>query len=312
MHSPTVFIIGGGGMVGATAAQALATKEIVHDIALIDVAEDIAKAQAMDITHASAYTSGVQVRVDDYSQITEQDIVIITSGASMAGQGANNRMELLATNVKIIRDVVGKIMQQGKAPAFIVMVTNPVDVLTKVALEVSGLPKERVFGTGTVIDTARMQVTLGNLLHVQPQQIEALVLGEHGDSSFPALSHATVGGVPLDKFPGFSPDMTATIHTDIRNTAYKIVQAKRSTNFSIGHVIAKIVEALLSNKGTILPVCSLATGEYGLRDVVVGLPNLVSNKGVLIVDGYPLTGEETDKLQASAQVIKEAIDEAIQ
>jgi L-lactate dehydrogenase len=305
MRQRSVFIIGGGGMVGATAAQALAIKEVVHDIVLVDVAEDLVHGQAMDINHATAFTSGVRVRVGDYSEIKENDIVVIASGA--AQKPGQTRLELAHINVSITRDVVRKVMAQGK-PVYILMVANPVDVLTYVALKESGLPKERVFGSGTSLDTARLRVAIANEGGVSQGHVHAYILGEHGDSSFPALSNANISGVPLADFPDIKPELKETIAGDIRQAAYKIIEAKKSTYYGIGNVVAKIVEALLRDTASILPVCSLAEGEYGLNDVVLGLPTKVSSSGVKIIDHYPLSGEEQKLLQESARVVKEAID----
>jgi L-lactate dehydrogenase len=304
MHKRSVFIIGGGGMVGATAAQAIAIKEVVHDIVLIDVAEDLVRGQAMDINHATAFTNGVHVRVGDYDDIKEDDIIIITSGA--AQKPGQTRLELLDINAKIMRDVVSKVMKQGK-PVFIMVVANPVDVLTYVAWQESGLPKERVFGSGTTLDTARLRVTLANALHVSQGNVHALILGEHGDSSFPVRSQIRIGGVPIYDFPGFKPAMLETIDEDIRRAAYQIIEAKKSTYYGIGNVVARLVESLVRGTKSVHPVCSLATGEYGLDDVVIGLPSLVSSQGVAILDGYPLDDTERQQLQHSADIIREAI-----
>jgi L-lactate dehydrogenase len=303
MRAQSVFVIGAGGMVGATAAHALAIKEIVNDIVLIDVAKDLVHGQAMDINHATAYTNGVHVRVGDYDEIKEDDIVVITCG--LAQKPGQTRLELLEANSNIIKDVVGKVMAQGK-PVFILMVANPVDVLTHVALKASGLPKERVFGTGTSLDTARLKVTLAHKLHVSQKAVQAYILGEHGDSSFPALSNASIGGIPLTAFPGFEPQMVEGVADEIRAAAYKIIETKRSTYYGIGHVVAKVVEAMLRDTGTIFPVCSLAEGEYGLKDVVLGLPSLVSSHGARILEGYPLSKLEEKQLQDSAAIIRKA------
>lgn len=301
MSKPSVFVVGAGGMVGATAAQALTIKEIVSDIVLIDVAEELVKGQASDINHATAFTNGVHVRVGDYNEIQENDIVVITCG--LAQKPGQSRLDLLEVNAGIIRDVVKKVMSQGKS-VYIVMVTNPVDVLTHVALQTSGLPKERVFGTGTTLDTARLRVALARDLHVTQPTVQAYILGEHGDSSFPAISHASIGGVPLRDFPGFKSEMIDTIDQDIRDSAYQIIEAKKSTYYGIGHVVAKIVEALTHSRGSILPICSLTSGEYGLSDVVIGLPSIVSSKGVHILDSYPLDDKEMSQLRDSAAIIE--------
>jgi L-lactate dehydrogenase len=304
MRGRSVFIIGGGGMVGATAAQALAIKEVVHDIVLVDVAEDLVHGQAMDISHATAYTNGVQVRVGDYAEIKENDIVVIASGA--AQKPGQTRLELADINVGIMRDVVRKVMAQGKQ-VYILVVANPVDVLTYVALKESGLPKERVFGSGTTLDTARLRVALAAEAGVSQRHVHAYILGEHGDSSFPALSNASISGIPLASFPGIEPSLHGTIAGDIRQAAYKIIEAKKSTYYGIGHVVSKLVEALLRDTASIYPVCSLATGQYGLDDVVVGLPSKVSAHGVEILEGYPLSDNEKKLLADSAAVVEQAI-----
>ncbi len=304
MKKQTVFVVGAGGMVGATAAQALAIKEVASEIVLIDVAEELVAGQAMDINHAAAFARDVHVRVGDYDQIKDDDIVVVTCG--LAQKPGQTRLELLDANAAIIRDVVTKIVA-GNRSVYIVMVANPVDVLTKVALDVSGLSKERVFGTGTTLDTARYRVTLANKLDISQQEVNGYILGEHGDSSFPALSGTVVGGIPLAEFPGYSNELVATIDKDIRDAAYRIIEAKKSTYYGIGSVIARIVEALTSNTASILPVCSLVEGEYGLNDVVIGLPSLVSHEGVRILDNYPLSKEELKSLRTSATIIKEAI-----
>lgn len=301
MFKPKVFVVGAGGMVGATAAQALAIKEVVHDIILIDVAADLVHGQAMDISHATAFTGGVHVRTGDYDEIAKDDIIVITCG--IAQKPGQSRLELLEINAKIIRDVVGKIMAQNK-PVYILMVANPVDILTHVALEASGLPKERVFGTGTTLDTARLRVALAESLGVSQKEVQGYILGEHGDSSFPALSSTTVGGIPLAKFPGFEQKMVDNIDQDIRSSAYKIIETKKSTYYGIGLVVSEIVDAMTKNRASIFPVCTLTQGEYGLKDIVIGLPSMVSNKGVKILDNYPLSEQEKSQLKNSAQILQ--------
>lgn len=301
----TVFIIGAGGMVGATAAHTLAVKELVSNIVLIDTDYVRANGQSMDISHATAHTKGVHVRIGGYDEIRENDIIVITCGKTMSKHAVTTRLELLDANAGIIKDVVAKIMAQGKK-VYIVVVTNPVDIMTSVALGVSGLPKERVFGTGTAIDTARLQVLLADRLHVSPQKVQAYVLGEHGDSSFAALANATVDGVPLAKIPGFKEEVIASLDNTIHTVAHEIVKAKQATYFGISQVIAKIVEGLTQDSSIILPVCSLTAGEYGLRDVVISLPALIDTTGVHILDEYKLSTAEQRLLQRSASIIKQA------
>ena len=301
-----VFIIGAAGMVGASAAYAMTLKETASEIVLIDINQDVASGQAMDITDAAAFTSGVNVRVGDYSDIDTDDIVVITGGA--AQKPGQTRLELLGINANIIRDVVSKVMASGKE-IYLVLVTNPVDVLTYEALRVSGLPKHRVLGTGTTLDSARLRSAIAENLNVRASQVNAFTLGEHGDSSFTALLSATVGSVPLHVIPGYSDEMLAGLDDAVAKKAYHIIDTKRSTYYGIGQVISEVVAALRSSQPSILPVCSLLDGEYGLHDVVLSVPSLVSADGVRPLDGYRLSDEEREKLHASAGVIRKSMFE---
>ncbi|NLA42766.1 L-lactate dehydrogenase [Candidatus Saccharibacteria bacterium] len=306
MSRQKVFIVGAAGMVGSSAAYAMTLKEVISEIVLIDIHQDVASGHAMDITDAAAFTDGVIVRTGDYSEIDTDDIIVITGGA--AQQPGQTRLELLGVNAGIIRDVVSKIMSNGKQ-VYILLVTNPVDVLTYEALRVSGLPKERVFGTGTALDSARLRAVIAHKLGVRSDEVDAFTLGEHGDSSFTALLSASVGSIPLHAFPGYKDEMVASLDEEVSQKAYHIIETKKSTYYGIGQVIAEIVAALRRPQPSIFPVCSLLEGEYGLHDVVISMPSLISNAGVSVLDGYRLSDGEVDKLQKSAGVVRKAIYE---
>ncbi len=305
MQRQKVFIVGGGGMVGATSAYALALNKAAEEIVLIDVNESLVWGQAADINDAMGIDSGVLVRVGGYDEITDNDIVVITGGAPQ--QPGQSRLELLGTNVGIIRDIVGRVVSGGKQP-FIVMVTNPVDVLTYVALKASGLPKERVFGTGTTLDTSRLRAAIADRLGVHSREVDAYILGEHGDSSFSTIERAQVGEIPLHSFPGYHDQDFSNIDQEIRDRVYKIIESKKSTYYAIGQVVSKIVIALRRSTYSIYPVCSLLEGQYGLNDVVLGLPHVINNQGVRILDGYDLTENEYNSLIHSSGVVRQAID----
>lgn len=305
MHNRKVFIIGAGGMVGATAAYALAIREIVQEIVLIDINQELVQGQAMDINDAMGFTDGVLVRTGAYSEIATDDIVVITGGA--AQKPGQTRLELLDINAGIVRGIVQQVVANGAEP-FIIMVTNPVDVLTYVALKASRLPKNKVFGTGTTLDTARLRVALADKLHVSENEVSAYVLGEHGDSSFSAMSGATIAGIPLTSLPRYTPALTDNITETIRERVYKIINTKKSTYFGIGQVVAEVVDAMLHNASSIFPVCSLTEGEYGLHNVVIGLPSYINNQGVQILDGYTLSNSEKELLKKSAATINTAIN----
>ena len=304
MNKQKLVIIGGGGMVGATAAYACALRSVVEEIVLIDRNADLVWGQAADINDAMGLDRNVEVRAGDYSDIATDDIVVITAGAPQ--QPGQTRLELVGVNANIMRDIVKNIMAGGAKP-YLVVVSNPVDVLTYVALKESGLPKARVFGTGTTLDTSRLKSYLADALNVDSKAVDAYILGEHGDSSFSTIETAQVGEVPIREYPGFTDELVDNIEQKIRDRAYRVIDTKKSTYFAIGFVISKIVSALRHSAHTVYPVCSLAEGEYGLDNVVLGLPSAISSDGVKILAVYPLTDREKELLAHSAEIVGEAI-----
>ena len=304
MNKQKLVIVGGGGMVGATAAYACALRSVIEEIVLIDRNEDLAWGQAADINDAMGIDRNVVVHTGNYSDINDDDIVVITAGApQLPGQ---TRLELIDVNAKIMRDIVKNIMANGAKP-YLVIVSNPVDVLTYVALKESGLPKNRVFGTGTTLDTSRMKSYLADAFNVDSKAVDAYILGEHGDSSFSTIETAQIGEVPIKEYPGFTEEMIDGIEQKVRERAYRVIETKKSTYFAIGFVVSKIVSALRKSTHTVYPVCSLVEGEYGLNNVVLGLPSTISSDGVKILAGYPLTEREKELLNKSAGIIAEMI-----
>ena len=304
VNKQKLLIVGGGGMVGATAAYACALRSVIEEIVLIDRSEDLAWGQAADINDAMGIDRNVVVHTGNYSDINDDDIVVITAGApQLPGQ---TRLELIDVNAKIMRDIVKNIMANGAKP-YLVIVSNPVDVLTYVALKESGLPKNRVFGTGTMLDTSRMKSYLADAFNVDSKAVDAYILGEHGDSSFSTIETAQIGEVPIREYPGFTEEMIDGIEQKVRDRAYRVIETKKSTYFAIGFVVSKIVSALRKSTHTVYPVCSLTEGEYGLNNVVLGLPSTISSDGVKILAGYPLTEREKESLNKSAGIIAEMI-----
>ena len=304
MNKQKLLIVGGGGMVGATAAYACALRSVIEEIVLIDRNEDLAWGQAADINDAMGIDRNVVVHTGNYSDINDDDIVVITAGApQLPGQ---TRLELIDVNAKIMRDIVKNIIANGAKP-YLVIVSNPVDALTYVALKESGLPKNRVFGTGTTLDTSRMKSYLADAFNVDSKAVDAYILGEHGDSSFSTIETAQIGEVPIREYPGFTEEMIDGIEQKVRDRAYRVIETKKSTYFAIGFVVSKIVSALRKSTHTVYPVCSLAEGEYGLNNVVLGLPSTISSDGVKILAGYPLTEREKESLNKSAGIITEMI-----
>lgn len=305
MNKQKVFVIGAGGMVGSAAAYAMALQNVAEEIILIDRDPNgPAWGHAADINDGLGFGSGVVVRVGAYDEIATDDIVVITAGAPQ--QPGQTRLELLGTNVEIIRSIVRDIMKNGAEP-YLLLVSNPVDVLTYIALKESGLPKTKVFGTGTTLDTSRLKSYLADQLEVNSREVDAYILGEHGDSSFSTIEMAQVGEVPLREYPGFKPEMVDNIEQTIRDRAYRVIETKKATYYAIGNIIAQVVMALSHTAHSVFPVCSLVEGEYGQHDVVLGLPSIVNNEGVRILAGYPLTDREQQALNHSAEIVREAI-----
>lgn len=306
MGKQKVVIVGAGGMVGASTAYALALRSVVEEIVLIDRSEDMAWGQAADINDAMGLDRSVSVRLGTYDDIATDDIVVISAGAPQ--QPGQTRMELLGVNVGIMRDIIQNIMKNGAQP-YLVVVSNPVDVMTYVALKESGLPKNRVMGTGTTLDTSRLKSLIADGLGVNSRDVDAYILGEHGDSSFSTIETAQIGEIPLREYPGYTDELVENVEQKIRDRAYKIIETKKSTYFAIGFVVSKIVSALRQSTSTIYPVCSLVEGEYGLENVVLGLPSMINDEGVKILAGYPLTDRERDALHASSRVVQQAISD---
>ena len=306
MGKQKVVIVGAGGMVGASTAYALALRSVVEEIVLIDRSEDMAWGQAADINDAMGLDRSVSVRLGTYDDIATDDIVVISAGAPQ--QPGQTRMELLGINVGIMRDIIQNIMKNGAQP-YLVVVSNPVDVMTYVALKESGLPKNRVMGTGTTLDTSRLKSLIADGLGVNSRDVDAYILGEHGDSSFSTIETAQIGEIPLREYPGYTEELVENVEQKIRDRAYKIIETKKSTYFAIGFVVSKIVSALRQSTSTIYPVCSLVEGEYGLENVVLGLPSMINDEGVKILAGYPLTDRERDALHASSRVVQQAISD---
>lgn len=310
MSKQKVFVIGAGGMVGSAAAYAMALQNVAEEIVLIDRDPNGSVwGHAADINDGLGFGSGVEVRVGSYDDIATGDIVVITAGAPQ--QPGQTRLELLGVNAEIIRGIVRDIMKHDAEP-YLLLVSNPVDVLTYVALKESGLPKTKVFGTGTTLDTSRLKSYLADALDVNSREVDAYILGEHGDSSFSTIEVAQVGEVPLKEYPGFRPELITNVEQTIRERAYKVIDTKKATYYAIGNIIAQVVMALSRSTHSVFPVCSLVEGEYGLHDVVLGLPSIVNSDGVRILAGYPLTTREQEALNHSAAVVQEAIRSVLQ
>jgi len=297
----------GAGMVGSSAAYAMALQGVVQEIVVLDYNRDLADAQAEDISHAVPFVSTTVVRSGDYTDLDGAGIVIIAAGVSQ--KPGESRLDLLGRNAEVFRIVVSKIL--ATAPnAILLIASNPVDIMTDIATRISGLPASRVIGSGTVLDTARFRSLLARHLGISPQSVHAYVLGEHGDSEVLAWSNAMVGSVPLLSFARqMNAPMTdavrAEIDNGVRNAAARIIKGKGSTYFGIGAGLARMVKAIARDQRDILSVSSVTADIAGVSAVAASVPRVIGADGI-VMDLIPeLAPSEHDALRRSALMLKE-------
>ena len=302
----------GSGMVGATAAYALVMRGVGSEIVLVDVDQARARAEADDISHAVPFASPLRVRAGDYVDLSGCQVVIITAGASQ--KPGETRVQLLGRNAAIFKQIVPPILTNAP-DAIVVVATNPVDSLTHLTARFAsaqGIPAGRVFGSGTTLDTARFRALLAEYLGVDAQHIHGYVIGEHGDSEVLTWSLVGVGGIPLDEYCRVQHiDLDAAARKEIdhrvRNAAYSIIAGKGHTSYGIGSALARIVQVILQDQRSILTVCAPVGNVFGVCDVTVSLPHLISGKGIIASLPLPLNEEEQDLLRNSAEAVCRAI-----
>ena len=303
-------VVVGAGAVGSTFCYALAQSGLADEIVLIDTNADLARGQALDLAHGQFFFPSLVVRVGDPSDYADAQAIVITAGA--AQQKGETRLELLQKNAGIMNSIVGDIVEQ-KSNAVMIVVSNPVDVLTYVALKRCGWERGRVIGSGTVLDSARLRQLLSHRCGVDVHNVHAYVLGEHGDSEFAAWSMAHVAGVQIDDYCascGRCSDWHAerdSIEQDVKDSAYHIIDYKGATWFAVGLALVRIVGAILRGERSVLTVSALRDGEFGLKDVCLSVPCIVSQDGVERVVESRLPENERESLSKSAALLRQAI-----
>jgi L-lactate dehydrogenase len=303
----TRVVIVGTGMVGSTAAFAIMTQGIASEIVLIDMNKKKSQGEAMDMEHGLSFVPEAKIWAGDYKDCKDADVVVICGG--MAQKPGQTRMDLAKINVKIITDIVKNIKKYTKK-AIILMVTNPLDVLTYTALKVSGYPKNQVFGTGTTLDSSRFRYLLGEKFKIDSHSMGAYLIGEHGDSEVPVYSHANVMGENIKSLPNYNKKDTVLAYKKTKNAAYEIISRKGATYYGIAATIARIVQAILNDEDHIFPVSSFLNGEYGLKNVCLSLPTIIGRSGIKRMISLKLSEDELKKLKKSGQVIRQALDDA--
>ena len=292
----------GCGNVGMTAAYALLHTGIVNELLLVGRNKDALIGEQLDLEHGMSFLPNCKVTAtDDYADLVDTDVVVYSAGA--AQKPGETRLDLATKNCEILACILPQIVHYAPN-AVIVIVTNPVDILTYKAYQQAKLPKGRIFGTGTTLDTARFRFHLSEFLKVNPQSIHAYILGEHGDTSFPAISSATVGGQALTTLPAFNQERAMKAFTAAQNAAYKIIEAKGSTYYGIGTVISHIVSKILRNARTVLPVSIPLHGYMDYSGVSLSVPCIIGRNGVEDILEIRLDWEEKQKLERSVKALK--------
>ncbi len=292
----------GVGWVGASVAISVLQSGAAQELVLFDVRPGLAEGEAMDLAQGASFYPSATVRAGSIDEMLGTDAIVITAGKG--GAPGQSRLDLLKENLGILR---GMAQQLRTYQGVVVIVSNPVDVLVYDFTQASGLPPERVIGTGTMLDTTRLRQMLGQRLALDPRSIHAQVVGEHGDSEVVLWSGADIGGVPLRSWPGWQPDDEARMAHAVRRAAYEIIQRKGSTNHAIGLVTASLLHSMLRGERRVLTVSRVQTGALGLHGVALSLPSIVSAQGAVEVLAPALDAAEQAALDASAAVLRQAI-----
>lgn len=306
VNSRKVAVIGCG-FVGSSSAFALMQSGLFSEMVLIDADTKRAEGEAMDISHGISFARPMQIYAGNYDDITDAAIIVITAGVNQKPD--ETRLDLIKKNAAIMKSIVGEIKKRDFG-GILLIVSNPVDILTLIALKESGYPSNRVIGSGTVLDTGRFKYLLGEHLDVDSRSVHAFIIGEHGDSELAAWSNARIGGLKVNDFcelrGHFNHEQSMKkIFENVRNSAYEIIERKHATYYGIAMAVKRICEAIVRNEKSILPVSSLMTGEYGLNDVVLSIPAVVDETGVQKVIPIELNDEELTKLKDSANILKD-------
>lgn len=299
----------GAGAVGTAIAYAAQIRGVCRQLALFDLNADKVRAEVLDLNHGMQFTPMAKITGSDRLEVcADADVVVITAGAKQ--HPGQTRLDLAAANVAMCRDLVPALV--GLAPnSLLLVVTNPVDVVTYAALQFSGFPAHRVFGSGTVLDSSRLRFLIAEQTRVAVQNVHAYIAGEHGDSEVPLWSTATIGGVPVQDWvaEGVSPldaEARARIHNRVVTSAYEIIAGKGATSLAIGLAVSRILEAVLNDEHRVLPVTSRLDGVHGLSAVCLSMPSIVGRSGIECVLATPLNTLERDQLTASAATVRAA------
>lgn len=302
----------GAGFVGSTTAYALMMEGLASEIVIVDINKDKAYAEAMDLSHGVSFVKPVEVKSGEYSDTKNSDIVIITAG--IGPKPGETRLDIINKNLKVYKSIIPEIVKYSP-DSILLVVSNPVDILSYITYKLSGFPASRVIGSGTVLDTSRFRYLLAKHFDVDARNIHTYILGEHGDSEIAAWSLTSIAGMNMDEYcNSICKKCTGEFKEDtakeVKNAAYEILNIKGYTNYAVALAIKRIVEAILRDENAILTVSSLLAGEYDIDGVYMGVPAIVGSSGIKRRLAVPLSGEEIEKLKQSASVLSEYIQKS--
>lgn len=302
-------ILVGDGAVGSSYAFALVTQNIAQEVGIIDINVPKTEGDALDLSHALAFTSPKKIYAATYDDCHDADLVVLTAGAPQ--KPGETRLDLVHKNLKINKEIVTTIVDSGFNGIFLVA-ANPVDILTYSTWKFSGFPKERVIGSGTSLDSARFRQAIAELVDVDARNVHAYILGEHGDTEFPVWSNANVGGLSIEEWksthPNISQESLDAAFDKTVNAAYEIINKKGATFYGIGTALSSIVRAILNDENTVFLTSSYLNGEFGLKDIHIGVPTVIGKSGVAHIIEVPLSDKEQEQLEHSARTLREIID----
>jgi len=301
----------GCGFVGAACSFAIMQSGLFSEMVLIDADKSKAEGEALDISHGVPFAKPVKIYAGDYDDIKDASLIIVTAGANQ--KPGETRLDLVKKNISIFKSIIPEIKKRD-FNGVLLIVANPVDILTTVAQKLSGLPENKVIGSGTVLDTARLKYELGNHLNVDSRSVHAFIIGEHGDSEIAAWSSANVSGIPLNKFcemrGHFNHDEAMKrIAENVKNSAYEIIGKKKATYYGVAMAVKRICEAIVRDEKSILPISSLMKGDFGIEGISLSMPAIVGKDGVECLVPIQLNEEEISKLQQSAQTLKDTLSQ---
>lgn len=306
-------VLVGTGFVGMSMAYSMLNRGGIEELILIDIDKEKTKGEEMDLSHGLPYApQKMKIRAGDYKDCKDAQIVVITAGT--AQKPGQSRLELVEINAKIMKNITKQIMCNG-FNGIIIVASNPVDIMTFVVSEVSGLPKSKVIGSGTVLDTARLRYIMADYLKVSSKNVHAYIMGEHGDSSFVPWNHSYVGCkkiIDIMKDNNYPIEDLNKIHQNVVNAAYEIIEKKKATYYGIGMALNRLVRAILDDENSILTVSAYLGNQYGQKDIFIGVPAIINKDGIRELLELELNSEEQCKLDDSCKLIRKMIEQSIQ